>query len=76
MKNLTLIEEFNLSTTESGKIVVSDLSNPYGEGSESVVSVAVDLENNKEMDYKIHVPYKDIDNLISALQKAKASKEA
>jgi hypothetical protein len=74
MKKLTLIEEFNLSSTDLGKIVVSDLTNPYGEGTGSVVSIAVDLEDNKEIDYKVHVPYEDIDNLIAALQKAKETK--
>jgi hypothetical protein len=71
MKKVKLVEEFDLSSTDIGKIVVSELINPYGEGTEPVISIAVDLEDNKEIDYKVHIPFDDLDNLISALQKAK-----
>jgi hypothetical protein len=73
MKKVKLISEFDLSSTDLGKIVVSELLNPYGDGTEPVVSIAVDLQDNKEIDYKVHVPFEDIDNLIEALQKAKES---
>ena len=73
MSNLSkVIEEVKLSGTENGKIEVAVISEPYGEGSDSVASIGVFLNSeNKEPDWKVHIPKENIDSVISALQKAK-----
>jgi len=67
-----IIDEVKLSGTENGKIEVAVISEPYGEGSDSVASIGVFLNSeNKEPDWKVHIPKENIDSVISALQKAK-----
>lgn len=68
------IEEISLNGTKNGKISIATIEQPYGEGSDSVVSVAIALQGNTdEPDWKIHLPKENIDAVISALQKAKES---
>ncbi len=70
--NVTEIAQMPLSGTESGKITVDILEAPYGEGSESVVSIGVALQSEaKEPDWKVHIPKANIDALIEALKRAK-----
>ena len=73
MSNVKEIKKFKLAGTESGMISVANVSNPYGEGSSDVVSIAVELDG-KNVDYKTHIPYENIDELIEALQIAKKQK--
>ncbi len=66
------IDSFKLSGTDKGKIEVAIISQPYGEDTESVVSVGIFL--NKDADtpnWKAHIPKSNIDDVINALQKAK-----
>ncbi len=74
MKNTTstLISTFDLSDTKKGKISVSHLAEPYGKDSQPVVSIGISLKGNVEdPDWKAHIPYDNLDELISALQEAK-----
>ena len=75
MSNLSkIIDEVKLSGTENGKIEVAVISEPYGEGSDSVASIGVFLNSeNKEPDWKVHIPKENIDAVIAALQEAKKS---
>ena len=67
-----IIDEVKLSGTENGKIEVAVISEPYGEGSDSVASIGVFLNGeNNEPDWKVHIPKENIDSVILALQKAK-----
>ncbi|MFT7824283.1 MAG: hypothetical protein ABXS92_05920 [Sulfurimonas sp.] len=67
-----IIEEMALSGTENGKITVTTVAEPYGEGSESVASIGISLQSNsEEPDWKVHLPKENIDAVIAALQKAK-----
>lgn len=67
-----IIEEMALSGTENGKITVTTVAEPYGEGSESVASIGISLQaNSEEPDWKVHLPKENIDAVIAALQKAK-----
>ena len=71
---VTMIEEMNLSGTENGKITVTTVAEPYGEGSASVASIGVSLQSNAdEPDWKVHLPKENIDAVIAALEKAKES---
>ncbi len=74
MKESKLIKEIPLASTENGIITVATVNEPYGEGSEPVVSIGIWLsKSNEEPDWKVHVPKSNIDALIEALQEAKTS---
>jgi hypothetical protein len=69
-----VIDSFKLSGTEDGKIEVATLNEPYGEGSESVVSVGIFLNSDPKTlnpNWKVHIPKSNIDEVIEALKKAK-----
>jgi hypothetical protein len=69
---VTDIAEMELSGTKDGKITVTTIEAPYGEGSESVASIGITLNANaEEPDWKVHIPKANIDAVIEALQKAK-----
>ena len=66
------IKLFNLYGTKEGVISVAHITEPYGKGSEPVVSIGVSLKGNAlEPEWKVHIPYENIDDLIEALQLAK-----
>ena len=68
----TMIKEVPLASKEGGVISISHVTCPYGEGSESVVSIGVSLRGNAgSPDWKAHIPYENIDDVIAALQEAK-----
>lgn len=68
------IDEMRLSGTKNGKISVAVIDKPYGENSDSVVSIAIALQGDTdEPDWKVHLPKENIDSIISALTKAKES---
>ena len=70
---VTPIKEIDLSGTKEGKISISTIEAPYGEGSESVASIGITLQASaKEPDWKVHIPKENIDAVIEALQEAKA----
>jgi len=69
---VTDIAQMDLNGTNDGKITVTTIETPYGEGSESVASIGITLNSNaEEPDWKVHIPKANIDAVIAALQKAK-----
>jgi len=71
-EKVTKIDEFNLSGTKNGKVSISKIDEPYGENSDSVLSIGIFLDESKsEPDWKVHIPKDDIDKLVLALNKAK-----
>jgi len=69
---ITKINEMILSGTKDGKITVTTVAEPYGQKSESVVSIGISLQAGaEEPDWKVHIPKANIDDVISALQEAK-----
>jgi len=67
-----VIDQFKLNGTESGKIEIATINEPYGEGSENVVSIGVFLNSdNTHPDWKVHIPKGNIQAVIDALNKAK-----
>ena len=69
---VTKIDEMTLSGTKDGKISISTIDKPYGEKSESVVSIGISLQASaEEPDWKVHLPKSNIDAVIKALQEAK-----
>jgi hypothetical protein len=73
MSTTTEIKKIELAGTKKGVISVADVTEPYGSGSNDVVSVGVAL-NGEDIEWKVHIPYENIDALIEALQEAKAKK--
>jgi uncharacterized NAD-dependent epimerase/dehydratase family protein len=72
-----LITHFNLAGTKQGVITISHLEEPYGEGSHDVVSIGISLKGDMASpDWKAHIPYENIDQLIEALQSAKTKRKA
>lgn len=68
----TEIKTFTLSGTKKGVISVANVTEPYGEDSESVVSIGISLNGDtSKPDWKSHIPYANIDELIEALVEAK-----
>jgi len=71
-KSMTEIKFFHLHNTKDGVVSVSHINEPYGKDSEPVVSIGVSLDGNiKNPEWKVHIPYENIDDLIEALQIAR-----
>jgi hypothetical protein len=74
VKTSKLIKEIPLSSAEKGVIRVATVAEPYGEGSDPVVSVGVWLNAaNEDPDWKVHIPAENLDEVIAALQEAKSA---
>lgn len=68
----TVLDTFPLADTKKGVISVSHLEEPYGTGSFPVVSIGISLKgDDKSPDWKAHIPYENLDQLIASLQEAK-----
>lgn len=72
MSEKKLLSTINLASMEGGKIMLSRMEHPYGPDSKPVVSIGISLEGD-EPDWKVHIPYENIDELIEALNLAKKS---
>lgn len=71
-KTMSEIKFTHLHGTKNGVISVSHITEPYGPKSEPVVSIAVDLNGiKKHPEWKVHIPYENIDDVIEALTIAK-----
>ncbi|MCK9257604.1 MAG: hypothetical protein M0P02_05965 [Sulfurospirillaceae bacterium] len=72
-EKLKNIASFDLAGTKKGKVVVNHMDEPYGASSKPVVSIGISLKGSlTEADWKAHIPYENIDDLIKALEQAKA----
>jgi len=61
-----------LSGTKKGVISVTKIDEPYGKGSASVASVGISLAGNAdEPEWKVHIPFDNLDEVIEALQALK-----
>ncbi len=70
MSEAKLLKTIKLASMEGGSITLSRMEHPYGDSSKPVVSIGVSLKGG-EPDWKVHIPYENIDELISALNEAK-----
>ena len=67
----TVLSTFPLAETKKGIISVSHLEEPYGTGSFPVVSIGISLKgDDTSPDWKAHIPYENLDQLIESLQTA------
>ncbi|MFT7004580.1 MAG: hypothetical protein ACJAWW_001943 [Sulfurimonas sp.] len=61
-----------LSGSKKGVISVAKLDEPYGKGSHSVASIGISLTGNTETpDWKVHIPFENLDEVLEALQSLK-----
>lgn len=63
-----------LSGTKKGVISISNVSEPYGKDTDDVVSIGISL-NGKDIQWKSHIPYENLDDVIEILQEASAKKK-
>ncbi len=73
MSETTLISRIQLAGTKKGVIFIADITEPYGVDSDDVVSIGIALDG-ENVEWKTHIPYDNIDEVITALQEAKAKK--
>lgn len=69
MSQITKITELELAGTKKGKITISNVTEPYGKGTEDIVSIGIAL-NGEDVQWKSHIPYENIEGVIAILQKA------
>ncbi len=71
----TILKAFKLAGTKDGQISVSKIEEPYGPNSAPVVSIGISLKaDSDEPDWKAHIPYENLDELIEALKEAKEAR--
>jgi hypothetical protein len=72
MKKSVLIKNIPLAHTKEGIISIAHIEEPYGEGSKPVVSIGISLDGDESKpDWKAHIPYENIEDVIDALIQAK-----
>jgi hypothetical protein len=70
MKKLNSIK---LNSAPKGEITLWDYEHPYGDKSEPVVVIGVSLKEGEMPEWKVHIPYANLDELIKKLQEIQAA---
>lgn len=70
MSTTTQIETIDLSGTKKGTISIANITEPYGANTDTITSIGISLVGN-EVEWKVHIPKENLDDVIEALQKAK-----
>jgi hypothetical protein len=65
-KKVVDVRSMKLAHTKEGMINVAHIEKPYGEHSSPVVSIGISLEGS-DNDWKVHIPYENLDGLMKAL---------
>lgn len=72
MSNRNLLTAIQYKDREKAFITIAEITEPYGEGSETVVSVGSTLKGDTDNpSWKVHVPVYMIDQIIEALRDVK-----
>ena len=72
MSNRKLLTAIQYRDREKAFITIAEITEPYGEGSETVVSVGSTLKGDIDNpSWKVHVPVYMIDQIIAALNDVK-----
>ncbi len=69
MSTITELGSLPLAGTKKGVISVSNVTEPYGKDTPDIVSIGVSL-NGQDIQWKSHLPYENLDEVIAILQKA------
>jgi len=70
MSTTTLIETIKLSGTKEGTISIANITEPYGANTDTVTSIGISLVGD-DVEWKVHIPKDNLDEVIEALKKAK-----
>ena len=70
----TELAKLALHGTKRGLISISNVSEPYGKGTSDIISIGISL-NGKDIEWKSHLPYENLDEVIAVLQEASAKKK-
>ncbi|EDO9794315.1 hypothetical protein GO117_02275 [Campylobacter fetus] len=54
--------------------LVAHIDEPYGKDSKPIISIGVSLKGDNEPDWKVHIPYENLDELIDVLNEIKKQK--
>jgi hypothetical protein len=69
MANFEVVKVIDLANTESGKIFVSTIENPYKNDGTKVASIGISLNGNQdEINWKVHIPISNISDVVDALK--------
>jgi predicted nucleotidyltransferase len=72
MSNRNLLTAIQYKDREKAFITIAEITEPYGEGSETVISVGSTLKGDIDNpSWKVHVPVYMIDQVIAALNDVK-----
>ena len=66
----TQIETLKLSGTKKGTISIANITEPYGANTNPVTSIGISLVGG-DVEWKVHIPKENLEELIAALNKAK-----
>ncbi|MEA1915115.1 MAG: hypothetical protein U9N30_07345 [Campylobacterota bacterium] len=69
MSNSVELNQIPLAGTKKGIISIAKVSEPYGAGSDDVVSIGIAL-NGVDVEWKTHIPFANLHEVIAALQAA------
>lgn len=69
MSTITELGSIALSGTKKGVISISNVTEPYGKDTPDIVSIGISL-NGQDIQWKSHIPYENLEEVISILQKA------
>jgi len=64
------VKMLKLAHTSDGTISVAHIEKPYGEDSSPVVSIGISISGG-DHDWKVHIPYENLDDVINALHEAR-----
>ena len=74
MSTITELGNLALSGTKKGKISISNVTEPYGKDTPDIVSIGISL-NGQDVQWKSHITYENLEEVISVLQKALDAKK-
>ncbi len=69
MSNSIELKQIPLAGTKNGIISIAKVIEPYGAGSDDVISIGIAL-NGEDVEWKTHIPFDNLDEVITALQDA------
>ena len=70
-KSASPITTIPLPNSRYGEISIAHIEQPYGDFSSPVVSIGISMEGDDDHDWKVHLPYETLDEIITALKKAR-----
>ncbi|RWS46199.1 hypothetical protein CKA56_16775 [Arcobacter venerupis] len=71
---MTELGTLALAGTKKGKISISNVTEPYGKDTPDIISIGISL-NGQDIQWKSHIPYENLEEVITILQKALDAKK-